>query len=108
MTRDAILFVDDDQMVTLSDIGHSVELERWAKELGAQVTQLELSSQFRCNGSDGYLAWLDNTLGISSTAKETLDGVDYDFRVCDSPNELYELIREKNVRSNKALLLAGH
>src|SRR5690606_41330524 len=29
-----ILFVDDDQMVTLSDIGHSTELERWATSLG--------------------------------------------------------------------------
>ena len=44
-------------MVTLNDIGHSIELERWASELGAQVTRLELASQFRCNGSDGYLAW---------------------------------------------------
>ena len=49
-----ILFVDDDQMVTLSDIGHSSEIERWAKALGAEVTHMELSSQFRCNGSDGY------------------------------------------------------
>ncbi|MEZ0470541.1 DNA/RNA helicase domain-containing protein [Luteimonas salinilitoris] len=43
------------QMVTLSDIGHTAELERWARQLGAHVIRLELSSQFRCSGSDGYL-----------------------------------------------------
>ncbi len=31
-----------------------------------------LSSQFRCNGSDGYLAWLDHTLQIRDTANATL------------------------------------
>src|SRR5690606_33500573 len=51
-----IFFVDDDQIVTLNDIGRTTELERWARQSGADVTQLELASQFRCNGSDGYLA----------------------------------------------------
>ena len=37
---------------------------------------LELESQFRCNGSDGYLAWLDHVLEIRKTAN--FDGFDYD------------------------------
>ena len=28
----------------------------------AEVFEEELVSQFRCNGSDGYLAWLDDVL----------------------------------------------
>ena len=60
--RCTVFFVDDDQRVTLLDIGHTDELRRHARDLGAEVTELVLSSQFRCNGSDGYLAWLDNTL----------------------------------------------
>lgn len=104
----SIFFIDEDQRVTLRDIGRKAEIRAWAERLGARVHEMKLESQFRCNGSDGYLAWLDSTLGISSTANETLDGIDYDFRVCDSPNELYELIRERNVRSNKARLVAGY
>lgn len=103
-----ILFVDDDQIVTLSDIGHSSELERWAKNLGAQVTQLELSSQFRCNGSDGYLAWLDNTLGLRETANNTFNRDSFDFRVIDSPVELHNLIAEKNRVNNKSRVVAGY
>ena len=103
-----ILFVDDDQMVTLNDIGHSGELERWAKQLGAQVTKLELSSQFRCNGSDGYLAWLDDTLGIRSTANHGLDASEFDFRVVDSPAQLHALIEEKNRTNNKSRVVAGY
>ena len=53
-------------------------------------------SQFRCNGSDGYLAWLDNVLGIRETANYDLEGIDFDFRVCASPSEVRDLIFEKN------------
>jgi uncharacterized protein len=84
--RCAVFFVDDDQRVTLLDIGHTEELRRHAREQGAVVTELVLASQFRCNGSDGYLAWLDDTLAIRETANSTLDTSDYDFRVFDNPS----------------------
>jgi DUF2075 family protein len=103
-----VFFVDDDQLVTLSDIGHSCEIERWAKELGAEISYLELASQFRCAGSDGYLAWLDDTLGIRPTANQTFDKGGFDFRVVDSPSELYELISAKNQISNKSRVVAGY
>lgn len=103
-----ILFVDDDQIVTLSDIGHSTELERWAASLGAQVTRLELASQFRCNGSDGYLAWLDRTLGIRETANADFDPDAFDFRVVDSPTELHALIAERNRANNRSRVVAGY
>jgi DUF2075 family protein len=69
---------------------------------------MELLSQFRCNGSDGYLAWLDNTLQIRPTANETLDDIDFDFRVCDSASELRRLIIEKNKVANRSRLVAGY
>lgn len=102
-----ILFADDDQMVTLADIGHTADLERWARRMGADVTHLELASQFRCAGSDGYLAWLDDALGIRETANPVLDPGGYDFRVVDSATELDQLIRERN-GDNKSRLVAGY
>src|SRR5690606_20133753 len=39
--RCTVFFADDDQVVTLADIGRIAELERWAKTMGAEVTQLE-------------------------------------------------------------------
>jgi DUF2075 family protein len=103
-----VLFVDDDQVVTLSDIGHSGELHRWATALGAEVTQLELASQFRCSGSDGYLAWLDAFLGIRETANERFDPDSFDFRLFDSPAELHDVIARKNLAANKARMVAGY
>lgn len=103
-----IFFIDEDQRVTLSDIGQTVEIRRWAESFGANVVELELASQFRNNGSDGYLAWLDNTLQIRPTANETLEGISYDFRIFDDPQTLHDFIKDKNRERNKARLLAGY
>lgn len=104
----SVFFIDEDQKVTLKDIGDKEEIRRWAKKLNANVTELTLESQFRCNGSNGYLAWLDNTLQIRETANDTLEAIDYDFRIVDSPAELHALIREKNQEKNKARMVAGY
>ncbi|MCZ2498913.1 DUF2075 domain-containing protein [Xylophilus sp. Kf1] len=106
--RCTVFFVDDDQRVTLLDIGHTEELRRHALALGAEVTELELSSQFRCNGSDGYVAWLDDSLAIRETANPTLDTAEYDFRVFDNPSDMHALIALKNGSNNRSRVVAGY
>ncbi len=104
----SVYFVDEDQKVTWHDIGEKEEIKKWAQKLGATVTETELTSQFRCNGSDGYLAWLDNALQIRETANKSLADIDFDFQIVDSPNELRDIIFEKNKINNKARIVAGY
>jgi DUF2075 family protein len=108
VSKFSVFFVDEDQKVTLKDIGDKEEIRFWATQQRAHITELQLESQFRCNGSDGYLAWLDNTLQIRPTANETLEDIDYDFQVLNSPQSLHNLIIKKNQDKNKARLLAGY
>ena len=58
----SVFFIDESQRVTLSDIGSVAEIEKWADLEESEVIKMQLVSQFRCNGSDGYLAWLDQAL----------------------------------------------
>ncbi len=104
----SVFFIDENQKVALHDIGTIDEISKHAKQLGAEITKLALSSQFRCNGSDGYLAWLDNALQIRATANDTLEDLDYDFRIFDSPAEMRDLIFKKNKINNRARLVAGY
>jgi len=46
-----IFFIDEDQRVTWKDIGKVKEIEKWASKFGATIHNMELQSQFRCNGS---------------------------------------------------------
>jgi DUF2075 family protein len=104
----SVFFIDESQRVTTSDIGSVAEIEKWADEENSEVTRMELVSQFRCNGSDGYLAWIDNVLQIRETANYDLNGIDYDIRICDSPFEMEHIIFEKNNIRNRARILAGY
>ncbi len=105
----SVFFLDEEQRVTFDDIGSVDEIVKWADEAGAQITITELVSQFRCNGSDGYLAWLDNTLEIKETANYDMEGIDFDIRILDSPEEVRDLIVQQNIRSrNRARILAGY
>ncbi|MGN1262123.1 MAG: DNA/RNA helicase domain-containing protein, partial [Candidatus Enteromonas sp.] len=108
--RVSVFFLDEDQVVTTTDIGSEAEIRKQAKAVGAKVLSgqdLELVSQFRCNGSDGYLAFLDHVLGIRDTANMDLEDIDYDFEVFDNPCEMREELRKRN-GNNKARMVAGY
>lgn len=104
----SIFFIDENQKVTLKDIGSEELIRKFAKEQNAGIYTFDLDSQFRCNGSDGYIAWLDRVLDIKDTANFDIDGFDYDFRVLDDPNEVKKLIEEKNKINNKSRIVAGY
>lgn len=106
--RVAVFFLDEDQRVTLGDIGTRREIEKWAMAAGAELHHGELSSQFRCNGAAGYLPWLENALQIRETANTHLSPAEFDFRVMDSPAALRERIYELNKDGNKARMVAGY
>ena len=91
----SVFFIDESQRVTIQDIGSIEEIKKWASQLNSQIEYVQLKSQFRCNGSDGYLAWLDDVLEIRETANYNLEGLDFDFRVLDKPEMVRDIIFEK-------------
>lgn len=110
-SRVSVFFIDEDQIVTTKDIGSVDEIKRCAQLCGSEVfcdDTTKLVSQFRCNGSDGYLAFIDDLLGIRDTAN--FDGFDgeYDIRIFDNPCEMRETLRDKNRINNKARMVAGY
>ena len=106
----SVFFIDEDQRVTIYDIGSIDEIKRQAKLLGSTIhcgQSLLLASQFRCSGSDGYIAFLDNLLEIRRTANYSIEGLDYDIQVFDDACEMREALRKKNDK-NKARMIAGY
>lgn len=103
----SIFFVDDYQIVTTKDIGSTDEIKKWCHEYEVDIYEDTLLSQFRCNGSDSYLSWIDNVLEINCEANDEFD-YDYDIRICDTPDEVRNLIFEKNKINNKSRMVAGY
>ncbi len=108
-SRVSVFFIDEDQKITSSDIGSIDEIIKWSRIEKSKLIMdesLNLSSQFRCNGSDGYLAFLDNLLEIRETANYDFK-FDYDLRLFDSPTKMREELRKLNI-NNKARMIAGY
>lgn len=104
----SIFLIDEHQRVTLEDIGSRDEILRWAKEFDSEVIETSLPSQFRCNGSDGYLSWLDDVLYGCGTANYLASDIGYDIKLFDDPCELLASIKAKNEVNNKSRMVAGY
>lgn len=104
----AIFFIDENQRVHIDDVGNKDIIKKYAKEMGAVTTSMVLESQFRCNGSDGYLAWIDDVLDIRQTANKNFISQEYNFQVYQDPNKMRADIEKLNKVRNKARIVAGY
>ena len=107
--RISVFFIDESQRVSWRDSGSVAAIHAAAKKFGAVFhPPLKLAAQFRCNGSTGYLNWLDDVLQIRPTGNfENWGDGQYDFRVFDRAEDLYAALKAKN-SANKARLIAGY
>ncbi len=107
--RVSVLFVDNNQQIRPEDIGSTEEIRRLANEYEAEIVELKLQAQFRCAGAEGFINWISDVLQIEHTGN--YDGWDQDsfeFKLCDSPHEVFTEIRERAQNNNKARMLAGY
>lgn len=108
----SIFMLDEDQAITTKDIGSVAEIEEWCKKLGSRVIHTEetkLVSQFRCNGSDAYIQFLDNLLQRNEEQVSVdLTELNYDFKVYDTPQEMRDALYQKNLIENKSRMVAGY
>jgi len=107
-SKTSIFFIDEYQRIHLKDIGSEELIRKYASEFGADIHDADLSSQFRCGGSDGYISWIDNALGIRTTANKYLEISTFDFQIIDDATELYQKIYEKNSQGFKSRIVAGY
>jgi len=91
-----------------NEIGSTRHIRQHAEAVNAQISEHELEVQFRCSGSDGFVNWIDNTLGVRKTANVLWDGSDgFDFRIVASVEELEGAIRQRADAGSTARVAAG-
>lgn len=107
-----VFLLDEDQAVTTKDIGSIKEISDWCKTLGSKLImrdETKLVSQFRCNGSEAYIQFIDHLL---QRGKESipisLTELNYDFRIFDNASQMREKLRKLNAVNNKARMVAGY
>jgi DUF2075 family protein len=107
--RISVFFIDEHQKVSWNDSGTVKAIEAAASKFKAQYhAPIQLTAQFRCNGSTGYLNWLDDVFQIRETGNfDNWGDSQYEFQVFDDAQDLYSALKAKNTE-NKARLIAGY
>jgi len=104
----SVFFIDDDQNILPKEIGSSDYIMDHALRNGCKVFDYQLEAQFRCAGSDAFVNWVNNTLGIRRTANVLWDTREaFDFQIYDNPVELEAAIKKKAAEGNTARMAAG-
>jgi hypothetical protein len=104
----SVFLIDDMQIVRPGEVGSTDLIREAAEARGVKVVEHELEAQFRCNGSDAYVQWVDNTLELRKTPTVLWERDDpFDFDVVDSPEELDDLVRARADEGYSARLVAG-
>jgi DUF2075 family protein len=102
-----VFFIDDKQGIRSAEIGSSDMIREAAGRFGATVEEVELKSQFRCNGSDNYLDWIEQVLYNEEVSARFTDE-EFDFKIFDTPQALYDAIKIQNDKPGQtARLTAG-
>ena len=106
--KTSVFFIDDFQNIRGAEVGSTKLIREAAAKLKRTVVEEELFSQFRCNGSDNYLDWIESVLGHTSEKKILKPEDNFEFRIFDSPKQLYAAILKKNQgKGSSARLAAG-
>ena len=104
----AVFFIDDDQVVRPNEIGSTEYIKENALKNNCKIYEYELEAQFRCNGSDAFVNWINNTLGIKRTANVIWDQhEEFDFKIFSSPLELEHAIKQKVAEGFTGRVTAG-
>jgi hypothetical protein len=105
--RVTVFFIDDKQAIRSQEIGTTSMIREAAEKFHADIHETELYSQFRCNGSDNYLDWLDQILYNKEITSHFTEK-EFDFQIFDNPQELYNTIKKLDeVEGQSARLCAG-
>ena len=107
-SRVSVFFIDQDQVVRPAEIGSVQHIKDFAAKNDCLLFEHELETQFRCGGSEAFVSWINNTLGIARTAHVLWTGEeDFEFRIFDSPESLEQAIRHKAQQGVSARMTAG-
>jgi DUF2075 family protein len=108
-SRVTVFFIDDLQVVRPGEVGSTDLIRESAAQRGLEVRDFKLEAQFRANGSDSFIQWIDNTLELARTPQVlwSMDN-EFDFQIVGSMGQLEQKIRARAAEAGtSARLVAG-
>lgn len=108
VSKVAVFFIDDYQVVRPNEIGSVQYIKKYAAINNCKISEYELEAQFRCQGSDAFVNWINNTLGVKRTANVLWgSNEEFNFKIFKNPWNLEKAIRRKVEEGYTGRVTAG-
>lgn len=107
--RVCVFLIDEDQIIRPKEVGSVDLIKLYANLYRCKISEYELEAQFRCQGSEAFVNWINNTLGIQKTANVIWNQheEEFDFKIFASPFDLENAIKAKIAQGFTARMTAG-
>ncbi|MFE0733413.1 DNA/RNA helicase domain-containing protein [Streptomyces sp. NPDC058855] len=107
--RVPVFLLDQHQVVRPGEMGTEEQIRQAAAAHGLECTVVDLDSQFRCGGSDAYVHWVSDLLGLEGREPTVWepDGK-VELRVAGSPQELEDFLVARRDAGYGARMSAGY
>ncbi|MEV5970142.1 DUF2075 domain-containing protein [Streptomyces sp. NPDC051921] len=107
--RVPVFLLDQHQVVRPGEMGTEEQIRQAAAEHGLECTVVDLDSQFRCGGSDAYVQWVADLLGLEGGTPTVWepDGK-VELRIAESPQELEDFLVARRDEGYGARMSAGY
>ena len=84
-----VFLIDDRQVVRPNEKGSTKYIVDFAENRDCEISNYKLDVQFRCAGSESFINWVNNTLGIERNANVMWSGNEnFDFSIFNSPERV--------------------
>jgi hypothetical protein len=107
--RVPVFLLDQHQVVRPGELGTVEEIKAAATAQGLRCTVVELDSQFRCGGSDAYVAWVTSLLGLDGDGPVAWepDGK-VELFTAETPQEMEAFLASRREGDYTARMTAGY
>jgi uncharacterized protein len=107
--RVPVFLLDQNQVVRPGEMGTVQDVEKSARERGLDVHHVDLSTQYRCGGSEAYIDWVERLLGLKDGGAIPWAGdPSFEVRVAESPTAMEAALRQHLEGNHGARLAAGY
>lgn len=107
--RVPVFLLDDHQVVRPGELGTADEIEEYAVARGLHVRRISLDDQFRSGGSEVYVSWVQQLLGLEGGAPSVWPGDPrFELRTASSPEEMETWLRKHQDDGLTARIAAGY
>lgn len=107
--RVPVFLLDQHQVVRPGELGTVEDIRAHATARGIQVTEIDLTEQFRCGGSQEYVRWVERLLGLEPGGPIPWGGdPHFEVAVLDDPADMEASLARRLDEGYSARMAAGY